>query len=275
MKGQLAFSTLGCPAWSFEQIVANAARMGFSAIEVRGVEQVLATDRLPCFQQENELATKALLEKYGVRLCGGGTSVSFHDPKNTEATLEEGRRAIDVCQRMGIPAIRVFGDRLAPEENREAVIERVADGITSLCDYARERGNVRVLLEIHGDFNTVEAVAPILARLGKHPFFGIIWDVEHSYRAYGENFESFYELIRPWIRHVHVKDCVMEGSEAIVRMPGTGTVNLAQILRRLKQDGYAGLYSFEWEKRWHPEIEEPEIALAEYVRCMQQWLADE
>ncbi|RYG31354.1 MAG: sugar phosphate isomerase/epimerase, partial [Chitinophagaceae bacterium] len=28
--------------------------------------------------------------------------------------------------------------------------------------------------------------------------------------------------------------------------------------------GYQGYYSFEWEKLWHPEIEEPEAALAQY-----------
>lgn len=275
LHNQLAFSTLGCPNWTWEQILFQAARMGFAAVEVRGVGSVLATDQLPCFLPENAAHTLALLEKHNLRLCVAGTSVSFHNPVHTAQALEEGRRAIDTCHRMGIPAIRVFGDLLPPDERREAVIARVVEGLTALCRYAEDIGNVKVLLEIHGDFNTIETISPVLEQMHSHPSFGIIWDVEHSFRAYGQAFEPFYRLIRPWINHVHIKDCITEGQNALVRMPGQGTVNLPQIIRQLQQDGYDGLYSFEWEKRWHPEIDEPEIAFVQYVRCMQKWLSEE
>jgi hypothetical protein len=36
----------------------------------------------------------------------------------------------------------------------------------------------------------------------------------------------------------------------------------------LRNDGYQGYYSFEWEKLWHPELEEPEVALPAYVSAM-------
>jgi hypothetical protein len=36
--------------------------------------------------------------------------------------------------------------------------------------------------------------------------------------------------------------------------------------------GYGGYYSFEWEKVWHPELEEPEVAIADYARVMTQYL---
>jgi hypothetical protein len=28
----------------------------------------------------------------------------------------------------------------------------------------------------------------------------------------------------------------------------------------------------EWEKRWHPEIEEPEVALPQYLDLLRAWL---
>jgi hypothetical protein len=37
---------------------------------------------------------------------------------------------------------------------------------------------------------------------------------------------------------------------------------------------YSGYYSFEWEKVWHPEIEDPEIAVADYARVVTQYLKD-
>ena len=36
--------------------------------------------------------------------------------------------------------------------------------------------------------------------------------------------------------------------------------------------GYAGYYSFEWEKAWHPEIDEPEVAIADFARVVTQYL---
>ena len=43
---------------------------------------------------------------------------------------------------------------------------------------------------------------------------------------------------------------------------------LKAVISRLRQDGYEGFYSFEWEKRWHPELPEPERALPRYVDFM-------
>jgi hypothetical protein len=38
--------------------------------------------------------------------------------------------------------------------------------------------------------------------------------------------------------------------------------------------GYKGYYSFEWEKVWHPDIEEPEIAFPDFARVVSQYLRD-
>src|SRR5438552_1683679 len=38
--------------------------------------------------------------------------------------------------------------------------------------------------------------------------------------------------------------------------------------------GYRGFYSFEWEKRWHPEIEEPEVAFAQYANVAAGYLRE-
>jgi hypothetical protein len=42
-------------------------------------------------------------------------------------------------------------------------------------------------------------------------------------------------------------------------------VPIRRQVEALARSGYRGYYSFEWEKRWHPEIEEPEIAIAQFA----------
>jgi hypothetical protein len=53
---------------------------------------------------------------------------------------------------------------------------------------------------------------------------------------------------------------------------GTGTVNVQAIVNTLAGGGYKGLYNFEWEKVWHPDIEEPEVAFPQYAETMKKWL---
>jgi predicted xylose isomerase-like sugar epimerase len=57
-------------------------------------------------------------------------------------------------------------------------------------------------------------------------------------------------------------------------LTGTGQVPVKEQVRVLAKGGYAGFYSFEWEKGWHPEIEEPEVAFPQYAKVMGGWLDD-
>lgn len=47
-----------------------------------------------------------------------------------------------------------------------------------------------------------------------------------------------------------------------------------ELLQLLDGGGYAGWISVEWEKRWHPEIEEPEVALPQHLSLLSKWLTE-
>jgi hypothetical protein len=51
---------------------------------------------------------------------------------------------------------------------------------------------------------------------------------------------------------------------------GKGEAPIFEGIDALAGGGYPGYYSFEWEKLWHPEIEEPAIALADYPGVMRE-----
>jgi hypothetical protein len=42
----------------------------------------------------------------------------------------------------------------------------------------------------------------------------------------------------------------------------------------LAKNGYKGYYCFEWEKVWHPEIEEPEVSFPHYADQMRRYLTE-
>ena len=58
-----------------------------------------------------------------------------------------------------------------------------------------------------------------------------------------------------FVRHTHLKDSRPEGDGVRYVLTGEGRVPLRETVNVLKGAGYKGYYCFEWEKKWHPEIE--------------------
>ena len=270
---KLAISTLGCPDWTWETILNNWESYGIEGIEVRGLDGEMDADKIRAFLPEQQEATLAQVNAHHLKLIGFGSSCSFHAPEKYDAAIQQGKTAIDVCSRMGIPFVRVFGDAFPKQYSREEVLDRVTGGLKELCAYAAAK-NVCIYQEIHGEFNTIEALTPVLEAMKDVPNFGILWDIEHSDRAYHDEVEPFYQLIRPFIRHVHIKDYFRAVGETPFRLcqVGEGEIPIPMLIAWLKRDGYEGYLSLEWEKKWHPELPEPGIAFPAYARYIRTLL---
>ncbi|MCL2058817.1 MAG: sugar phosphate isomerase/epimerase [Oscillospiraceae bacterium] len=271
---KIAFTTLACPDWSFAKILDEAERLGYQGVEIRGVNNEMRADLIPEFSEGGADATKALFKAKGLEIAGFGSSVKFHDEAGYADALVEGRLAVDVCVRMGIQGLRVFGDSVAGGDSaaaRASILERVCGGLRELCAYARGKG-VDILLEVHGDFNKIENIGPIIEGAKSCPEFGILWDIGNSDTSYGDGWRDFYAVIKPLVRHVHVKDHIRAGGAGAYCLPGQGDIPIADIVATLVGDGYDGWYSFEWEKKWHPELAPPETVLPGYIEYMKKLL---
>ena len=55
---------------------------------------------------------------------------------------------------------------------------------------------------------------------------------------------------------------------------GEGEVPVRDMLALLSAGGYQGWVSVEWEKRWHPEIDAPELALPQHLAVLGTWLRE-
>ena len=266
---KLSFSTLGCPDWSYERVLEEAAKDGYEGVEVRGVAGEMRADSIPCFAIGRQQEARHMAEAAGVKLIGFGASSSFHDPANLENALSDGRAAIDLAHGLGMSFIRVFGDRIAPEDDEGEIIARVAEGIRALCDYA-EGTNVMVLQEVHGNFNLARRIMGVAEKVQRSNF-GILWDVAHSDKTYGDNWPEFYAAIRPLVKHVHFKDHKRE-ADGTFRLcaTGQGDIPLLPVLRTLEKDGYAGFVSLEWEKKWHPDLRNAAEEFPHFVRYIRE-----
>jgi sugar phosphate isomerase/epimerase len=166
----------------------------------------------------------------------------------------------------------MFGDKLPPEEPKDEVMKRVVDGFQQMAAHAKAAG-VTVLIESHGDFTRSGDLGAILKGVGSDAF-QLLWDAHHTFVAGKEAPAETWKSLGPHVRHTHLKDSKPEGTERRYVLTGGGEVPVKEQVRVLVQGGYKGFYCFEWEKKWHPEIEEPEVAFPHYAKTMRDYLSE-
>jgi sugar phosphate isomerase/epimerase len=271
---KLAFSTLGCPNYELEDVLRAAREYGFAGVELRALGGGLDLLARPEFAPSAVGGTRRRLEGEGLSVCCVDTSCVFHDPcaEERRRQVETAVRHCELAAALGSPLVRVFPDKVQPGATREETRRFIAESLRAAAE--RAPGGVRVGLETHGDFAAAEETVEIVRRAG-HPGVAIIWDVANSLAAGGEVGEAA-RAVAPHLAHVHLRDArPVEGREHwLPVLAGRGLVPFAAVFEALGGVGYDGFVSFEWEKYWNPEIEEPEVALPDFARAAVRLLGD-
>jgi sugar phosphate isomerase/epimerase len=270
-KPPLAFSTLGCPKWPFAQILDFAAANGFSAVEIRCILGDLDLPSRPEFAPDKIAATKRTIAARGLKISDLGSSSEMHhtDPDKLAKSLADAKRFIDLAEKLDAPYIRIYGNKL--EGPQDECIRRVAAGMRELAVYAKPH-NVTVIIESHGDFVTSPILKQVLTQ-ADHPNTALLWDAHHTFVSGHEEPEVTVRELGPWIKHTHLKDSVEVNGEAHYVLTGKGSVPVQRQMQALAAINYKGYFCFEWEKLWHPDIAEPEVAIADFARVVPAYLA--
>lgn len=272
----IGFSTLGCPNWEWKTILDQAARNGFAAIEMRGLMGEMDLPKSPQFTGAKIKESVKDLSALDLKIADLGASTNMHEPDAGKRAkqMDEAKRFIELAHQLGSPYVRVFPNQLVKGEERKTTIDRIVAGLRELGDLAKGSG-VTIIVESHGEFTT----APLLLDIIKgadHSNVAFLWDAHHTCVAGEKPAETFKQLGR-YIRHTHLKDSrAPKGDEKgrVYVLTGNGEVPVKETVKVLAAGGYKGYYSFEWEKKWHPEIEEPEVAIPHYAKVMRQYLAE-
>ena len=265
---RLAFSTLGCPNWELEQIAAAARSLGYDGIELRAVGGDLDLLGRYEFKPDALATTRQRLVEQNISVCCVDSSCTFDsaDADERSKQVELAVRHSELAAALGAPLIRVFPDKVQEGSTLEHTRNNIAACLRKVAERAPPQ--VRVGLETHGDFARGAATAEIV-RLAAHPNVAVIWDVANSLAA-GDSIENAAEAVSHYLAHVHLRDArAVPGSERwLPVLAGHGQVSFAAAVAALQSLNYDGYISFEWEKYWHPEIEEPEVALPDFISAM-------
>ncbi len=241
-----AFMSFSTPELSLAEMLALAARLGYDGIEPRisaGHRHGIEFDADPAARA----AAKALAEESGIALCCLATSCTYADPAKTVDMLDATRRAIDLAGDVGAPRIRVFGGNLADGLSREAAIDLLVASLASVADHAAARG-VAVCMETHDAWCDPRHVAEVLARVDS-PAVRANWDIMHPVRGGFATMRESFEILKPYIAHLHVHDG--EPANGPLLPIGHGVVDHRTAIDCLLSMNYPGYISGEWIG-WEP-----------------------
>jgi sugar phosphate isomerase/epimerase len=271
---RLSFTTLGCPAWTLRQIVENAAQMGYSAVDLRGLLEDIDISKRPEFTTGLS-ETKQLFADNGIAISGIAISARYAvvDAAERERQFDETRRNLELARKLDTHILRVYGGRVPKGHTVDSIMPTLVENLRKIADEA-EQYNVTLALETHDDWTDSNVFARLMAQVN-HPRVRVLWDLHHPFRTNGEPAEVTYKNLAPYVVSIHVKDSIPTPEAPQPQqyvLLGEGDVPLKQMLDMLVAGGYDGYAILEWEKRWIPDLLDPEVVFPQYVAKMKKWL---
>ncbi len=212
-------------------------------LDLRGVWDTNVLD----LTDEQVMQVKQALDAHGMHVAAIASpigKVSIDSP--FDEYLLRFERAVQLAQSFQTSYIRLFSfyppasEDTAPDPAtwRDEVLYR-------LREFTRRASAARLILlhenerDIYGD--TIARCVDLLQSID-NPHFQAILDPANFIQCGQTPYPDAYEQVHPWLRYVHVKDALPDGS---VVAAGEGAARWPELLQRLRQDGYDGFLSLE------------------------------
>lgn len=264
---RLAFSTLAFPSHPLDEVAHAGRDWGYEGIELRLID--------------GELIDPATVDRDRVRrtIKDSGLAVTALDSSirlTQDGAEQELRDFLELANAWEAPSVRVFGgpvgDGGAERKEGLAAAARTLEATAPVA----ERLGVQIGLETHDAFSASPLVAEVLAMVPSSSV-GAVWDSHHPYRM-GEQAAETFANLGDRLTLAQVKDARRSDDQPSgwqLVLLGEGEVPVRDMLRLLAASDYDDWVSVEWEKKWHPEIEEPEVALPQHLELLREWLKED
>jgi sugar phosphate isomerase/epimerase len=265
---KFAFSTLACPKWDFETLIARAAEYGYDGVEIRGFlnESILTASNVFL---SDAAKVRNLFSRGGIEIACLASSIAMTgNRKQDRQGAEDLKKYIDMASALGCPLVKVFDTQVKPGWSRASAGVVYGDWILPLGDYAADR-DIVIVVENALSFRFSKEMWGILDRLN-HPSIASCWDLFNA-ALVGETPAVSVPTLNNRIQYAQVKDAKLGPLGASYCKLGEGDVQVRNFLTRLKGIGYSGYVTLEWEKAWLPGIAEPEEILPDSIAKLREW----
>ena len=266
---KFAFSTVGCPDYQWSDVYSMAKDLGYDGIEVRGLGREFSTFNMQPFSEgEVGLTVKKLAElRLSIPCLSSGCVLKFADKR--EENLAQLKDYIHLAQKLNCPYVRVMGDYGAAPDG-DVDDEVVASQLRELIPLAEECG-VTLLLETNGAYADTARLRDLLTDLASDNV-AALWDMHHPYRFMHESPEQTLQNLGTYIKHVHIKDSVIQNGRLVYRLMGDGDLPIADMMMALRSINYEGYVSLEWVRYWNRDMYDAGVVFPQYIHYMEAYM---
>ncbi|MDR2515446.1 MAG: AMP-binding protein [Christensenellaceae bacterium] len=268
---KIAFSTLGCPDFSWTDIYPMAKDLHFDGIEIRGLGDDIYAVRARPFTGPQLPQTIQKLSELGLEIPCLSSGCALSQEAKRDENIVEISQYIALAQKLGTPFIRVLA--FVEAQPTEDVDDGAIVGILKELSATAEAAGVTLLLESNAVYSDTRRLSRVLEAVNS-PFVAALWDVHHPYRFAGESPAQTVQNLGAFIKYVHIKDSVMEGGQVLYRMMGEGDLPIYEMLDALGSIDYDGYLSFEWLKRWAKDLTDAGIVFPQFANYIGAYFAD-
>ena len=224
---------------SVDKQIALLQELGIGWIEFRSGDGKGVAD----YTEKEAEMLMSRLSANGIRISAVGSPIGKIDiTQDFEPHFETYRHIVELAGILDTSFIRMFSFFMPEGEEPDKFRDEVMRRMDRMVEYAAGR-NVLLLHEnekgIYGD-SAARCLDLMKLFYGDH--FRCTFDFANFVQC-GQDTMEAYEMLRPYISYIHVKDAMRESGDVVPA--GTGDGNVAEILNRLDEEGYAGFLSLE------------------------------
>lgn len=268
---KLSFTTLACPTWTLDKVVAAAVENQYDAIDFRGYLDKVEVIDSDAFKGDSlrEMVSRIQDAGLAVSCLSSSIHMSTKNAEDRAKQMDALKRYAELCQPFSCDQIRIFGGAI---DGIADPVANAAETLHAVSAIAKDAG-VRVVVETHDAWTDSGFLRKAFTAAGFPESVGFLWDVHHPYRVNGEKPETSAANLHECIWNTHWKDSYPianpnDPSAHQLCLMGEGDVPLKGIYDALQAFHYDSWYTLEWEKRWHKDIAEPEVAIPQFAQFM-------
>jgi len=275
---KISFTTMGTPAQDGFEAIKIAKKFGFDGVDLRVSE--VKGELTPESSDDDILALKRAFDSEGIQsaglFCYGKRGIPVDDENYWSIFTDKLKRELHIGSVLGSPSIRMFGGDISGYSSEENYIEDMGKAITSALDAFPD---MQIVLQNHcGSFTFLNGVK--LSKLLNNDRFGIAFSFDHCYLMQ-ENREDVLAVAKEHTKQLYLSDIKLDpdgktndnnylvGSSI---MPGQGDIQNELALSAVGGKDFEGWITFKWEKIWHDELEEHDVAFPHFLNYLKEIL---
>lgn len=224
---------------SVDKQIALLQELGIGWIEFRSGDGKGVAD----YTEKEAEMLMSRLSANGIRISAVGSPIGKIDiTQDFEPHFETYRHIVELAGILDTSFIRMFSFFMPEGEEPDKFRDEVMRRTDRMVEYAAGRNVVLFHENEKGIYGDSAARCLDLMKLFYGDHFRCTFDFANFVQC-GQDTMEAYEMLRPYISYIHVKDAMRESGDVVPA--GTGDGNVAEILNRLDEEGYAGFLSLE------------------------------